>query len=42
MAGTASLPVTGNSVALLVLAGIVLVVVGALLVRSGRYQADAA
>jgi LPXTG-motif cell wall-anchored protein len=34
----ATLPVTGNNVVLLVLAGIALVVTGLLLVRSGRYH----
>jgi LPXTG-motif cell wall-anchored protein len=36
----AMLPLTGNSVVGLVLAGIALVVVGLLLVRSGRYRND--
>jgi LPXTG-motif cell wall-anchored protein len=37
----ATLPVTGNNVVLAVLMGLVLVVTGLLLVRSGRYQAEA-
>jgi LPXTG-motif cell wall-anchored protein len=42
LAGAATLPVTGNKVWLMVLAGIAMVVVGLLLVRSGRYQANTA
>ena len=37
----ATLPVTGNNVLLVVLAGIAMVVTGLLLVRSGRYQVGA-
>jgi LPXTG-motif cell wall-anchored protein len=37
----ATLPVTGNNVVLVVLAGIALVVTGLLFVRSGRYQPGA-
>ena len=40
-AAAVTLPVTGNNVVLLVLAGIALVVGGLLLVRSGRYQVGA-
>lgn len=36
----AALPVTGNSVLLVVLTGIALVVTGLLLVRSGRRQVE--
>jgi LPXTG-motif cell wall-anchored protein len=36
----ATLPVTGNNVVTLVLAGIAMVVVGLLLVRSGRFLPD--
>jgi LPXTG-motif cell wall-anchored protein len=37
-AAAATLPLTGNGVVGMVLAGIALVVVGLLLVRSGRYK----
>lgn len=37
----AALPLTGNNVVLMVLAGIAMVVVGLLLVRSSRHQIDA-
>jgi LPXTG-motif cell wall-anchored protein len=38
-AAAATLPLTGNGVVGMVLAGIALVVVGLLLIRSGRYRA---
>jgi LPXTG-motif cell wall-anchored protein len=41
-AAVATLPLTGNNAVTLVLAGIALVVVGLLLVRSGRYRNEPA
>ena len=41
-AAAATLPLTGNGVVGMVLAGIALVVVGLLLVRSGRYRSAGA
>jgi LPXTG-motif cell wall-anchored protein len=41
VAATATLPATGNNVVLVALAGVLMVVAGLLLVRSGRYQPDA-
>jgi LPXTG-motif cell wall-anchored protein len=40
-AAVATLPVTGNSVVLMVLTGFLMVVGGLLLFRSGRYRNDA-
>jgi LPXTG-motif cell wall-anchored protein len=41
-AAVATLPLTGNNVVLLVLAGFAMVVAGLLLVRSGRHRIDTA
>jgi LPXTG-motif cell wall-anchored protein len=41
MAATATLPITGSNVALIVATGMAMLVAGFLLVRSGRYQPDA-
>jgi LPXTG-motif cell wall-anchored protein len=41
VAASATLPITGNNVVLVVIAGVAMVVAGLLLVRSGRYQPNA-